>query len=710
MIELRRILDKKILYVICLLAFIVVCYFVLSCIGNIGIKEFNRVNNEYVSALNNYVNTQSFSEDNEAANNYIEYIISYQENNQAILENANRIKKFSALVSNAYTLKNINKTYSDYSKIQDVIPVITNTLGFDRYVLFIPKLSAFVIFIMIYIMFNLHKEYDKGEILFSYSAKNGRFIFALKRNLLYVGIIFTLLTVFNLIIFIIASLLYGFVDLDAPIQSSMLFSDCVRPYSIIFFCVINIIVIGIGLSFIILFFNTLLNVIRNRYIALVITLIIFFVEWRFSLILQNNSFRRLIANVNIYRIIDFSTYFRNYQNVKLFNQPVSSDTLMVCLVFFLFVVIFFISGIVYSRRHPFSRVRFAKIKEFFELIRGKILSKLNFTGLEIYKILFRNKKIVFVILILIGEIVLIHMTQVNFPDRQKKLDNIYSQYGGENLELFNSFLDSFQQENGELVKQLEEIEVNTDNYEETLSKSMQLEAKINENEKLMKEFNTILKYKDRIKTEYGVDTYIMSDRGYDEIIGNNSIIREVGITLALIIISVVLASGFFLEERKSEVVKLLVSSKFGLKKIYSKKLFIISLIIIIYYLVITLVDILYLNKFYGFKFLSAPLISLTFMESKMSPLFLSMTIGEYCLFVTILRFFVTIDALLITLIFSLKARSEFFMPFVIFVFGFIGCIGMYSNVLAQAIMLICFVIIAVVSFIYILRGGYGIKN
>ena len=219
MTELKRILDKKILYVICLLIIVSSAYFVLSCIGNSGFKEFNRLNNEYVSALNNYVNTQSYSDDNEAANNYIDYITSYQENNQAILENANRVKKFSALVSNAYTLKNINKTYNDYSKIQNVIPIITNTLGFDRYILFIPKLSAFVIFIMIYIMFNLHKEYDNGEILFSYSAKNGRFIFALKRNLLYIGIIFTLLTIFHLIIFIIASLLYGFVDLNAPIQS-----------------------------------------------------------------------------------------------------------------------------------------------------------------------------------------------------------------------------------------------------------------------------------------------------------------------------------------------------------------------------------------------------------------------------------------------------------------------------------------------------------
>ncbi|SDM89684.1 hypothetical protein [Lachnospira pectinoschiza] len=710
MTELKRILDKKILYVICLLIIVSSAYFVLSCIGNSGFKEFNRLNKEYVSALNNYENAQSYSDDNEDANNYIDYITSYQENNQAILENANRVKKFSALVSNAYTLKNINKTYNDYSKIQNVIPVITNTLGFDRYILFIPKLSAFVIFIMIYIMFNLHKEYDNGEILFSYSAKNGRFIFALKRNLIYIGIIFTLLTIFHLIIFLIASLLYGFVDLDAPIQSSMLFSNCVRPYSIIGFCVINIIVIAIGLSFIILFFNTLLNLIKNRYIALVIMLIIFFAEWRYSLVLQNNSIRRLIANINIYRIIDFSTYFRNYQNVKLFNQPVSSDIIMVFLVIALFIVIFFVSGIVYARRHPFSKIRFAKIKEFFELKRGKVFSKLGFTGLELYKIFFRNKKIVWVILAIIGELFLINMTQVNFPERQKKLDNIYSQYGGENLELFNSFLENFQQENGELIKQLEEIEVNTDNYEETLSKSMQLEAKTKENEKLMQEFNSILKYKDRIKTEYGVDTYIMSDRGYDEIIGNNSVIREVGITLALIIISVILASGYYLEERKSGVVKLLASSRLGLKKIYSKKLLIISSFILIYYLIITLIDIIFLNKMYGFKFLSAPVISITFMESKLNSLFLSMTIARYCLLVLALRLFFTIDALFITLIFSLKAKSEFYMPILIFVFGVAACIGLYANILLQVIMLICLIVILILCICYILRGMYGTKN
>ena len=112
------------------------------------------------------------------------YINGYGEFIENTLLNAEKSQQFSIFnKADDYTMRNINKIYKDYIKLRKVKPQIVNQRAFISYGNNIALISMFVIFIILYMLFNMQKEYDNREILFSYSAPKGRFALAVRRNI-----------------------------------------------------------------------------------------------------------------------------------------------------------------------------------------------------------------------------------------------------------------------------------------------------------------------------------------------------------------------------------------------------------------------------------------------------------------------------------------------------------------------------------------------
>lgn len=274
MIEIRRILNKKVMYVSLLSFCLCLIYFTISCIGSNSKEDLKK---------NDYYTEQ-----------YVEYIEGYESYITNIMQNAEKTKAFSAFMDDKFVIDNIEKTYSDYSRLVGVKPVCTNTLGFDKYISYIPVISGFVFFIMLYCLFNTQKEYENGEIVFSYSSRNGRFVLAFRRNILYTVMAIILTFVFNAFILLLSGVFYGLPDFLLPVQSSILFADCTSRVSILEFLLINVFENGIGISVLALFSNLLFNVIRNKYVSFVVAGSVLLGEYRLSLLLQNNSYNWLI--------------------------------------------------------------------------------------------------------------------------------------------------------------------------------------------------------------------------------------------------------------------------------------------------------------------------------------------------------------------------------------------------------------------------------
>ena len=177
--------------------------------------------------------------------------------------------------------------------------------------------------------------------------------------------------------------------------------------------------------------------------------------------------------------------------------------------------------------------------------------------------------------------------------------------------------------------------------------------------------------------------YAMSDRGYSEIFGVNSYIREVGIMIILIISCVLLASGYYLEEKQSGVLCILRCSDYGVKKIYSAKIRIITVVTLVLTMILVAVDMLILKKMYGFHYMSAPLISLTFMENKIPLVFMDIKIWQYMILDVLTKLSVVLCTLFVTLLFSLKTRSLFFVPLLMLVMAVTGTISIFAGVVVK---------------------------
>lgn len=610
-----------------------------------------------------------------------------------------------------YTYDNIMKTCDDYARMADVQPVVTNTLGFDRYIVFIPVISMFVFFIVLFCIFNIQKEYDNGEIIFTYSTMNGRFYLAFKRNIMYTLIAVALSVIFNAVIIVVSGLMYGFPDFLVPIQSSMLFKNCVSSLSILEFVIISTLETGIGIAVLSLFANLLFNIIKNKYISIILVGAVLFAEYRLSVLTQNNSYKRFFANVNIFKIIDYSDYYRNYNNINLFGKAQPALKAMLLVTVMLYVVLLFASAVAYVHRYPLSKVRFGRIKNYIEVQLGKCIAHSGFVGLEFYKIFVRKNRLILIIVLLLVEIFLIKETRVEFPKRQQIMDEAYSQYGGSDWEAFENYVEGCRKtmaDNVQKISELQNVVAEGEDKRQNSDAIRILQAEIRETEKLLEEYDSVISRRNEVEEQTGIRIYAMSDRGYNEIFGKNSVVREIGILLIILLIVMLIGSGYYMEEIQSGFISLLRCSKKGEKDIFNKKLCIISVVVILIILLLLGLDYIWLGQMYGFKYTDAPIVSIGFMESELTSRFAGIKIQQYLVIDIAFRILLYMTALMCTLICSMRFRTLFFVPLVFFLLALTGCLCLFAGVTVKVTMIVV-LLIAYVVLVWSILCGKTIK-
>lgn len=696
--EIKRLINRKAIYIIIISLILCVLCYILKSAGTDGVSEYLADNNIYNGAINSLSQKDIQTADKYIENlkengkknisdeltDYMNYINGYGEFIENTLLNAEKSQQFSIFnKADDYTMRNINKIYKDYIKLREVKPQIVNQRAFISYGNNIALISMFVIFIILYMLFNMQKEYDNREILFSYSAPKGRFALAVRRNIIITITAIILTIAFNLVIYILSNMLYGYVDYTAPVQSVSSYSKCSMNISIITELFLNVLETGIGLALIAMLTNLVFNIMYNKYISICFLGGLFFIEWRAALLVQNNSVNRILANINLYRIIDYSTYHKNYQNINIFNYPISSHVLIFTITLVLFVAFFLLSALTYAKRYPYRKQLFAKVKNNIEIMSGKVFCKLGFVYFELYKLLIRGKKLFIIIAFILAEIILIYGTRVDFPARQRQMDRIYEEYGGDDWERFNGYVQNYENEISQAEAYIEDIKgvsADDENAHNIFMEAERLNSDLNEKRKILSEYKHITERKERIKADKGLVIYAMSDRGYDEIYGSNSYIREAGIIIMLIVITVIISSGYYIEEEQSGVDRLIKCSGSGIAKVYNMKLCILSAVITGVSALFIFMDMFFMAKLYGFKYINAPLVTITFMESRAGIIFANMKIWQYIILDIITKLSVIIISMFIALELSFKTRNLFYAPVVILLMSIAGVFSIYTYV------------------------------
>ena len=708
--EIKRLINRKVIYIIIISLILCVLCYILKSAGTDGVREYLADNNIYNGAINSLSQKDIQTADKYIENlkengkknisdeltDYMNYINGYGEFIENTLLNAEKSQQFSIFnKADDYTMRNINKIYKDYIKLRKVKPQIVNQRAFISYGNNIALISMFVIFIILYMLFNMQKEYDNREILFSYSAPKGRFALAVRRNIIITITAIILTIAFNLVIYILSNMLYGYVDYTAPVQSVSSYSKCSMNIPIITELFLNVLETGIGLALIAMLTNLVFNIMYNKYISICFLGGLFFIEWRAALLVQNNSVNRILANINLYRIIDYSTYHKNYQNINIFNYPISSHVLIFTITLVLFVAFFLLSALTYAKRYPY-RKQIAKVKNNIEIMSGKVFCKLGFVYFELYKLLIRGKKLFIIIAFILAEIILIYGTRVDFPARQRQMDRIYEEYGGDDWERFNGYVQNYENEISQAEVYIEDIKgvsADDENAHNIFMEAESLNSDLNEKRKILSEYKHITERKERIEADKGLVVYAMSDRGYDEIYGSNSYIREAGIIIMLIVITVIISSGYYIEEEQSGVDRLIKCSESGIAKVYNMKLYILSAVITGVSVLFIFIDMFFMAKLYGFKYINAPLVSITFMESRAGIIFANMKIWQYIILDIITKLSVIIISMFTALELSFKTRNLFYAPAVILLMSIAGVFSIYAYVYIKFFIILLAVVI-----------------
>lgn len=709
--EIKRLINRKAIYIIIISLILCVLCYILKSVGTDGVSEYLADNNIYNVAINSLSQKDIQTADKYIENlkengkknisdeltDYMNYINGYGEFIENTLLNAEKSQQFSIFnKADDYTMRNINKIYKDYIKLRKVKPQIVNQRAFISYGNNIALISMFVIFIILYMLFNMQKEYDNREILFSYSAPKGRFALAVRRNIIITITAIILTIAFNLVIYILSNMLYGYVDYTAPVQSVSSYSKCSMNIPIITELFLNVLETGIGLALIAMLTNLVFNIMYNKYISICFLGGLFFIEWRAALLVQNNSVNRILANINLYRIIDYSTYHKNYQNINIFNYPISSHVLIFTITLVLFVAFFLLSALTYAKRYPYRKQFFAKVKNNIEIMSGKVFCKLGFVYFELYKLLIRGKKLFIIIAFILAEIILIYGTRVDFPARQRQMDRIYEEYGGDDWERFNGYVQNYENEISQAEVYIEDIKgvsADDENAHNIFMEAESLNSDLNEKRKILSEYKHITERKERIEADKGLVVYAMSDRGYDEIYGSNSYIREAGIIIMLIVITVIISSGYYIEEEQSGVDRLIKCSESGIAKVYNMKLYILSAVITGVSVLFIFMDMFFMAKLYGFKYINAPLVSITFMESRAGIIFANMKIWQYIILDIITKLSVIIISMFTALELSFKTRNLFYAPAVILLMSIAGVFSIYAYVYIKFFIILLAVVI-----------------
>jgi hypothetical protein len=299
-----------------------------------------------------------------------------------------------------------------------------------------------------------------------------------------------------------------------------------------------------------------------------------------------------------------------------------------------------------------------------------------------------------------AEIILISGTNVTFPERQLLMDNTYNEYGGENWESFENYLEEYQNtiecKNNEIVE-LNSLINGQEEAQENIRKISRISSEVAEMEKILEEYEEVWNRKNEIKERTGITVYAMSDRGYNEIFGNNSVIREIGIMVIMVLIAVVLGAGYYMEELQSGVIKLLRSSKQGVRKTFAKKFWIIFASVFLLIVILLGVDYYGLYRMYEFKYLNAPIVSLKFMEKEMNSLFAGISIWQYILIDIVFKMSVPMVTLVITLLCSLKLKTLFFAPIIAFLAALGGSLGLFAGIAVKIVLIMAMMIFLVYS-------------
>lgn len=693
--DIKRLLSEKVLLAAILIYLFQVVTFVGMQVNHTGLGDFSRQNRQYNQKIEELkllsVKEQGVQRAEEllaadrnavtlALADKMKYLAGYEDSIGTIFANAEKLKEFSIFQDqNSYSYANTLKTAKDFEKMRDV----SLTMERDRatqHTLDFSYLSYFVFAFMVYVLYEILRERDNGMWAVTHAMKNGRCRLALGRGLGLAVITATFYMLCFATNLLLSCFFYGVDNFGGYIQTIQAYAKYPLPLSKAAYLCLFAAKSSFALIALVMLAYLIFTVLRSRNLAVVALLAGFAGEWQLMRHIPVNSHLKVFRYVNLMRIFDGAAMDREYQNLNVLGNAVSASAVLLWAEALLLAVGLGLAVWVYGRQYPGKRVWFDTLLEPVKRAVQKLLERLPFGLKESYKILVSKRGLIFLVFGALFCFLIFDKTVVHFPDLQQRMDEAYLTYGGSDWSAFDSYVLG-------LEEQYEQMSLKAEEMEEQIRKGVLESDKVTEVFLLRSQADSILNYLKEyqakqqqhrtIQEEKGIEIYAMSDRGYNEIMGPNSKLREVVTGVILIVLSILFASQSFGFESQAHTKPLLKSAGRGIVWLWRRKMICIFSIVGVTLIAFYGADYLSLFQKYQTPYLEAPIQSLTFLASSTA----HMSILQFLLLSVLFKVAFSVCAAASALFISShrKVVNQMYVPLLIVTYSILFVLGLLSD-------------------------------
>lgn len=650
--ELGRLINRKLIVIIIAAACICAVAILVRDASDCGIDNYSQKIREYKWLEEGHTeeerqqHSDNLSQDEKRIfkrlsreyDEKINYIEEYHTSVKGVILNAQNMKKFSIFGTNS-SISNIEKTERDYKRIEEIDVRVLNNRAIDQFLNL--DISIYVILaLMIYVIYNIYEYRDNGMWQLAYTTGNGRMKLAAKDVAAIYIIVLTGTFIMQACGVITMLCVYGGSEnITASVQCLTGYNNYTLPVSVITYLFIRYMVVSLIIITISLVISMIFAVCRKRIASIVLVGIIAGAEAYAYQNISLQSSLRIFKKINIINVMDVSNIIKHYDNAVLGNISVSVVSVLsgVCLV--LCIISSFFLILMGKVIRPGRKTGFiGKVIEKIGCEIQKVLGGLPHFWKEIYKLVITGRGWIVICIVVFLTIFVSNSQRITYSDDEKRKDLYYQQYGGKDYSGFTELIEERKADVVEAQKKLENAQERFsagDIDESTLSKYVYNFKDATRLLGNMSEYMQRIEYVEGVKEQYGVDAYVMSQRGYDQILGEKATTRRLLIFIVLGFGIVLIAETENSIEYKSGMNMIIGSSKKGRRWGKTVKAFAVCLIVAIMAFITYTSEMVIMYKSYGMPYIDAPLISLSYMD--VGRMFSSVTIKQYMLLLLLIE-------------------------------------------------------------------------
>lgn len=572
------------------------------------------------------------------------YVQNYNETIQHVFENAGNMREQRIFAKqNSFSYNNIVRTEKDFNRIKNVSITVSDDRAIEAF--FDYNLFFYCVFaIMIIVIYNMFLERENGMWQLAHGLKYGRIRLAVRRIFIITGSSGLILGLFYAVILLESAILYGGVgNMTAPVQEAVGFMRYTYPVSKWQYIVCLFLVSWFVLAALSLCVWSIFTIVRVRNYALVGIIIVIGVEFLLQQTIEPQSIYNGLYYLNIVSFLNVHELLTTYLNWGFKTFVCSKFSACMIILSVLSVILVNISVVRYESMYPSAGISdgiISKIINRLTLCVKKIQSKENIFLMELHKVFITAKGLWVVIAMLVLCIYFCSTNRMYYGEWYISQDEHYREYGGEDYSYIQNELKTEQEKLENLKAKKKEIQIQYENGEASDEQYVEASNNVDYQQMIlqgMADYSNKLSYLERIEGEYGVHGYLMSDRGYEMLIGEKSYSREFILLLILAIGVMIINNESFAMEYRTGMNTIIHSAKNGRKTFLIRKvitgLVSSSLLTILVYAV----DAIKMIHYYDFMFINAPTVSLTFMGENPTFIILHTRLWQFILLRFIIR-------------------------------------------------------------------------